>query len=64
MPRPISRIEGVVKERGRLDVGRRADCASKPEAAPKLCEVSLSPLDDLCFPFTGLASSAVGGTLR
>ena len=64
MPRPISRIEGVAKERGRLDVGRRADCTSKPEAAPKLCEVSPSPLNDLCFPFTGLASSAVGGIPR
>ena len=54
VPRPISRIEGVVKDRGRVEdegPGR----APRPEAAPRLC---------VCLPSTGLALSAVGGTPR
>jgi hypothetical protein len=61
VPRPISRIEGVLKERGRVEddgPGR----APRPDAAPKLCDVNLPPLG-VCSS-TGLALSAVGGTPR
>jgi hypothetical protein len=54
VPRPISRIEGVVKDRGRVEdegPGR----APRPEATPRLC---------VCLQSTGLALSAVGGTPR
>ena len=36
-PRLTSRIAGVVKDLGRVEEGRLADCISKPELIPTLC---------------------------
>jgi hypothetical protein len=59
--RPVSLIAGVVKDRGRVEVGRLVVWMD-PEAKPKLCVVNLSPRGVFCLFPTGTASSAVGGT--
>ncbi len=63
-PRPISLIAGVAKDRGKVEGGRRFDCAWSPEAFPRDCALNLSFLGVRLERSAGIASSVVGGTPR